>query len=187
MHLLISASHACKARLHFLGSSYGMFYMDFVLEKSWGRKENSCCGIYILVLTLLPVPSTRPQQHRETDELFRAGTKLIVVATDETKHAVQLTTLGHAPPALRLLMISPKKRISGWILAVSPHKIYPILHSIIHELRPLHILRCTTPLYPLDHRCKDIMLRIERNTSLRRVPTLTQHPCTRTSTAMEHT
>ena len=65
-------------------------------------------------------------------------------------------------------------------------KIHSTLNSIINKLRAFDELRHNALLYPLNHCRKNIVLRIERNTRLRRIPTLTQHPRPWPGTAMKH-
>ena len=67
-----------------------------------------------------------------------------------------------------------------------PRKVDSTLYSIVHKLRALDKLRRNTGLNPLHHCRKNVVLRIKRDTSLRRIPTLAQHPRPWPRAAMKH-
>ena len=68
-----------------------------------------------------------------------------------------------------------------------PRKVDSTLHSIIDKLRALNRFGRNTALHPIHHRRENIVLRIERNTRLCRIPTLAQHPSSGPRAAMKHT
>ena len=99
---------------------------------------------------------------------------------------ILLLILHFAFPTLRLPIITPNKRIPRRILAMPPRKVHSTLYCIIDKFRALNKLWRNPLLHPVHHRRKNIVLRIKRDTSLRRVPTLTQHPRPWPRAAMEH-